>query len=226
MRGISNRTILLGILRSVVFIACLSSFLVVYLPDIIDKYHTKDTTFALKKVPNDNPTIPAITLCSLKPYKLEIIKKLTGSYDRAAFINSVTFLTNISVPAVFREASFTMNQDYTVYMNYSKLRKLQYNNVLGLGKNEIGGSIIYVDEVPSWMKGMCYSLTFEKIWTQALRLAILPNTTVDNDNSPSEGMVFHVSMKNTASNIAVSVWEAERSTSVRPVVIAKKFAYR
>ena len=62
------------LLKSAVFICCLLLFLVVYLQDIIDKYRHEDTTFSLKKVPNENPTIPAITFCPLNPYKIEAVQ--------------------------------------------------------------------------------------------------------------------------------------------------------
>ena len=214
MSGISNRKILLVLLKTIVFIACLFPFLVVYLPDIIGKYQTEDTTFALKKIPNNNRTIPAITLCSLKPYKLETIKKATGSYNREAFSLNVTFSSNISVPSLFREASFLLNRDFFIFFGIG-------SKMLKIGRNEMRGFIINVDEVPTRMKGMCYSLFFERSLGGYMGFKIIPDTT--QEYSP-EGTIFHVSTKSTISTLSLPVGKVERS--IKPLVVAKKFAFR
>ena len=224
-----HRQTFIVLLKSAVFICCLLLFLVVYLQDIVDKYRHEDTTFSLKKVPNKNPTIPAITFCPLNPYKIDAVQNGTGRYEGiGAFMHNRPLLKNISLPAFFNEAAFILNRDYIAYYQTSSSKKL-----LVLGENEIGDSILSVDEIPvPNTRGMCYGLRFlvnpkVKGNGEFGRLLIFPNTTQDMENRENhpQGIIFYISTESTTLNVATDTGEWNW-TPVKPLIIRKKFAYR
>ena len=69
-------------LRILIFLASLSLFAIIYLPDILNKYYMEDTTFVTKKVPLENPTLPTVTICMKQFLRVnEIRNALQGKPD-------------------------------------------------------------------------------------------------------------------------------------------------
>ena len=179
----------------------------IYLPDIVDKYQTEDTTFTLKKVSNPKPTIPSVTICSMNKYKMKVVKEATGSYRRLIWWGNVTLLYNISLPELHRKSAFLLNSDFHIE---------SYGKLLKLGRNYIYESMnITVHEMPTLEKGMCYSLIFQMAKFGQIQLAIFPNST------QQKGMFFYLSSEKTISNIIEDSWN-----TVKPFTISKKFTYK
>ena len=193
----------------------------IYLPDIVDKYYNEDTTFTLKTVPITSHTIPAITFCRVEFYKTDVllnaIVEKNKRVGRNVFTNNFRNLTlkpNVTVPKLYEQATFLLNRDFTLKATFG-------GKVLKNGHNRVNGMNITVEEIPTLMNGMCYSMTFELSQDELkndvfIWLPIVPK--VFNDTSST---TFYLTSKNTRHGIV----DGFSSNILKPFRFTKPFAY-
>ena len=203
-----------------IFLICFSFFVVIYLPDIVDKYYKEDTTFVTRKVPIENPTNPTITFCFSHFLKTDVVKNsIVGKPDgvyRGIFLNQGSYYileSNLTVPELFGNATYRLDKDFLLTYRYSRYGR----EVMNLGRNEMYGMTVTVEEIPTEQNGLCYSLHFmvnktnNQVW-----FGIDPKSTLD-----SEGLTFYVSTYNTRFGIVNRKW-----STFKPLIINKSFGFK
>ena len=195
------------------------SFTFLYLTDIVDKYQSESTTIISKKVRNPNPTWPTITFCMEKPFKSSILLKVK---NRRIFATLTNFeLKNVTLLQLYHESVFKIERDFIIeHVLY--LNKTFYRMNISLGHNYFqDGSAMFVEEFPTELFGLCYSITYDfptKNLHKSQLFGIIPDLKLLISEDNPKGVSFFLSTKNTRHNIIHQHWPY-----FKPKIISQRF---
>ena len=200
---------------------------VLYLKDIVEKYEKKATTITTSREQLEFPTWPATTFCMQKPVKPSVMIAETGTPNRDIFrykTIQIDKVLNQSLLDTFYKVAYKMNRDFELDlldMTDSTINVIKAK----VGENSISSKVkIIVEEFPTEMDGLCYSLTYrvKENTYPALFFGIIPQKElldhpIDNPN----GVTFFLTTENTRKNIVQRNWPY-----LTPQIIGKKFTLR
>ena len=208
-----------------VFIVLVLSLGKLYLQDIFEKYEKKATTITTSREQLEFPTWPATTFCMQKPIKPSVMIQEAGTPNRDIFrYSTLNISLNQSLLDVFYKAAYKLNRDFELHLLDTTTSTL---NVIPakIGENRISPKVaILIEEFPTEMDGLCYSLTYrvKENMYPALFFGIIPKKELlehpfDNPN----GVTFFLTTENTRKNIIQRNWPY-----LTPQIIGKPFTLR
>ena len=150
--------VLRPVVKTLIFFTLLILFYQYFFLDVVHKYKADLTNFAImEKDATEGIQAPVLTFCL--PYKSSVLKKynITKRFFHSGILRiPEIYPTNImSMNSLFMEASNVLNVDFEISVFLSNEHKVVVGNQM------INGTKILVEEIPSIMVGLCYSLTID-----------------------------------------------------------------
>ena len=137
---------------------------ILYLRDIFEKYEKKATTITASREQLEFPTWPATTFCMQKPFKPSVMIEETGTPNRDIFRHKppqVDKVLNQSLLDTFYKAAYKLNRDFELHLLNTTDDSILKVIPAKVGENSISSKVkIIVEEFPTEMDGLCYSLTY------------------------------------------------------------------
>ena len=148
--------------KVIIYILLLISFFVFYMMDVLNEYASKKTNFAKTswKIPEEGVNVPALTFCSMPPFKPSMLKLHNISHMFCIDAN----LVDETNEYILKNANMTWNE-FCLNISYQLNRDfaIEFANLnAGIewkkGINKIGGSEVEIKEIFTKYDGLCYAM--------------------------------------------------------------------
>ena len=190
-REFTCKSKIIKFLQSLSFCALVIAFVLNSL-DVFNEFSKEVTSFGLKTKQVKFFEVPILTICTKDVFKDEVLRQNNISSDyfyspiNDEIFNGNKLTRNVSFETLFHESAFILGTDFKIHLDliWSTSTTLpNTNQSLKVGLNQFNGSIVTVKELPTMLKGMCY-------------------TIIANDSVANEGSVFRMKITKIDENIS------------------------